>query len=56
MPKYINNPALVAGAMPAAENECLVDARVFDESAIGKTIALSSENDEEIFDTVKTKE
>ncbi len=54
MPKYINNPALVSGEMPAAENECLVDARVFDENCIGKTIELSIENSKDISDTVKT--
>ena len=55
MPNRINIPNLVAGKMPSAENECLVDARVFDESAIGKTIALSDENGEDIFKAVKTK-
>lgn len=54
MPKYINNPALVAGEMPSADNECLVDARAFDESCIGKTIELSVENGKDTFDTVKT--
>lgn len=54
MPKYINNPALVSGEMPSADNECLVDARVFDTDCIGKTIELSGENGKDIFDTVKT--
>ena len=54
-PKYINTPALVAGSMPAAKNECLVDARVFDESSIGKTIELSTENSEDIFTAVDSK-
>ena len=54
MPKYINNPALVSGEMPSADNECLVDARVFDADCIGKTIELSGENGKDIFDTVKT--
>lgn len=54
MPNYINNPALVAGKMPSAENECLVDARVFSEDSIGKTIELSDENSKDIFDAVKT--
>ena len=56
MPQYLNTPALVAGAMPSAENECVVDARVFDESCIGKTIKLSNENSKEILDAVKTTE
>ncbi|MDE5996178.1 MAG: ABC transporter permease [Eubacterium sp.] len=54
MPNYINTPALVAGKMPSAQNECLVDARVFSEDCIGKTIELSNENSEEIFDSVET--
>lgn len=56
IPQYLNNPALVTGAMPSAENECVVDARVFDESCIGKTIKLSNENSKEILDAVKTTE
>ena len=54
IPNYINTPALISGEMPDAQNECLVDARVFGEDCIGKTIELSKENGEEIFDSVET--
>lgn len=56
MPKYTNLPALVSGKMPAAENECAVDARVFGEDSIGKKIVLSQENTSDIYSTVKNKE
>ncbi|MDE6110487.1 MAG: ABC transporter permease, partial [Eubacterium sp.] len=54
MPSYINIPVLVAGKMPAEKNECIVDARVFGEDCIGKTIELSNENGKEVFDSVET--
>lgn len=54
MPNYINTPSLVAGELPADKNECLVDARVFSEDSIGKTIELSTENGKDIFDAVET--
>ncbi len=56
MPKYINLPALVLGKLPGAENECLVDARLFGEDSIGKTIQLSNENTDDTVNAVKTKE
>ncbi len=56
MPKYINLPALVSGKLPGAENECLVDARLFGEDSIGKTIQLSNENTDDTVNAVKTKE
>ncbi|MDE6658865.1 MAG: ABC transporter permease [Eubacterium sp.] len=55
MPELINMPKLVSGELPSAKDECVVDARVFDESVIGKTITLSDENSEEIFKAVETK-
>lgn len=56
MPKYINKPEIVAGNMPAAENECVVDARVFSESCIGTKITLAAENSDDVFKAVKGKE
>lgn len=55
MPNRINLPKLVAGKLPSEKNECVVDARVFDESVIGKTITISDENTEDIFKAVETK-
>ncbi|MDE6412869.1 MAG: hypothetical protein K2K42_03105 [Eubacterium sp.] len=49
MQNRINMPNLVAGKLPSEKDECVVDARVFDESVIGKTITLSDENPEDIF-------
>ncbi len=43
----INVPALVAGRMPKAPNECLADAYYFGEEMIGKKITVSPENSEE---------
>ena len=48
LPEQVNLPALVAGRMPEAENECLVDDERFDEGDIGKTIRLAAENGENV--------
>lgn len=40
-----NLASLVAGRMPAAKNECVVDDERFDEDDIGKKIRISDEND-----------
>lgn len=49
LPEQVNLPALTAGRMPEAENECLADDRRFSEADLGKTIRLSEENTESVF-------
>jgi putative ABC transport system permease protein len=46
----INQPDLVAGRMPEADNECLLDANRFTEDMIGATIDLAQCNDEDTLD------
>ncbi len=46
----VNGLVLHAGRMPQAANECVVDALIYDESIIGKTIRLSDENEEDTLD------
>ncbi len=43
----VNLPCLVSGRMPNEENECLVDAKFFDEDMLGKTVTLSDSNNDE---------
>lgn len=45
MPSKINMPSLTAGRMPDKADECAVDHRAFSEGDIGKTIAVSDQND-----------
>lgn len=47
----MNVPEPVAGRLPSAPYECVVDGKYNDESAIGRFIELSSNNSEETFDT-----
>ncbi len=47
----MNIPDVVAGKLPEAPNECVVDSKYNDESAIGKYIVLSDDNSEDTFDT-----
>ncbi len=46
MPQHINRPELIAGRMPAAPDECVVDGFVFDKSVIGQTFYVSENNKE----------
>ena len=47
----MNRVDLVAGRMPQAGNECLLDAKFFGEESIGRTLTLSEENTEDTFGT-----
>ena len=47
----MNVPEIVAGRMPEAADECVVDSKYNDESSIGGYIELSPDNSEETFDT-----
>jgi len=46
----LNHVVLTAGRMPQAPGECLVDANVFTEEAIGTEIVLSQSNEEDTLD------
>ncbi|MGM9607359.1 MAG: ABC transporter permease [Oscillospiraceae bacterium] len=48
LPEEVNLPRLVAGRMPAAENECLADDERFGEDDLGTTIRIAEENDESV--------
>lgn len=48
----INDPDIVAGRMPEADNEALGDSLIYSEDDIGKTIKVSDENDETARDSL----
>ncbi len=52
----INRPSLTAGRLPTSSDECVVDAHVFDEDAIGMRIRVSDENDEDTQDAFACEE
>lgn len=52
----INGLSLVAGKMPENADECVVDANLFDETAIGEKIVLSENNTEEDLENFAYKE
>ncbi len=47
----MNRVDLIAGRMPQAGNECLLDATYFGEEYLGKVLTLSEENSEDTFDS-----
>ena len=53
IPTEINKIVLMSGSLPQYENECLVDAAVLDESAIGSTIYVADQNEKEDRDRFK---
>ena len=56
LPEKINIPAVVEGRMPNANNECAVDARVFDHNIIGSKITLADENSEAVAESISETE
>lgn len=46
----INEPDVQAGRLPQSANECLADALIFDEEALGTKISLSADNDQDTQD------
>ena len=56
IPKDINKIVIVEGNMPTNDNECLADSYLFDSSAIGTTVTISSSNEKEDSDHFKHKE
>ncbi len=49
----VNESWLVAGRMPEAANECLVDSRLMGEDAIGSTVEIAADNDEDTLDMLR---
>lgn len=56
LPENVNLPSLKAGRLPEADNECLADARVFDEKSIGTVIFIADENTEAVADRISGTE
>lgn len=54
--KRINNVKLISGRMPTSEQECLVDASIFGQSAINTTIKISEKNSDSTKDFFKYDE
>lgn len=52
----VNNLTLEKGRMPQSDDECVVDYRLIDDDAIGKTIVLSDDNEKDTLDMFKYKE
>ncbi len=52
----INGLDLIEGKMPSGINECVVDARAFDSSYIGRKIRLTDNNSEDVLKGLATKE
>ena len=50
VPSRLNTVDLKSGRMPQAANECLADAWIYGEDAIGQTIMLSDDNDADTLD------
>ncbi len=52
MPENVNTVELISGRMPEAENECLIDSQYYDDydEAVGQTIVISADNDEDTLD------
>ena len=55
IPETVNLLNLQSGRMPQRPDECLADGFLFDESSIGTTVTLSSENDEDAWDSMLYK-
>lgn len=47
IPESINQIEIGAGTMPTKDDECLVDGKLFDETAIGSKVIISDTNEEE---------
>lgn len=56
IPEKINQIEITAGATPEKDNECLADAKLFDESFIGKKIKLSDTNEKDDLEHFKYSE
>ena len=52
----VNKLNITAGRMPTAENECIVDAKYFSESDIGKKFKLSKDNEKDTLKMLNAEE
>lgn len=52
----INELSVLAGRLPENAKECIVDSNLYGEDAIGQTIHLSVDNEEDTLDSFRTKE
>ncbi len=52
----VNELEVLEGRLPEAANECVVDSRLYGEEAIGETIRLSQENEEDTLEKFAQKE
>ena len=51
----INTVDLLYGSLPSSEDECVVDSKYFDESAIGRTITITDTNTDETLEAFSVK-
>ena len=52
----INELEVLAGRLPETSSECIVDARLFGEDAIGKTLLITDENKKDTLEVFSTRE
>lgn len=52
----VNTLELKSGRLPEAEDECVVDYRLFEEDPVGRTITITDNNDEDTLDMLKSRE
>ncbi len=55
VPEVINRVVVTAGRMPERADECVLDAALFDESAIGTQITVTDSNDEDTLELFKNR-
>ena len=51
----VSVPVLTAGRMPVFAGECLADSRAFSEAAIGRTVTVTEENDEDTLELLSRR-
>lgn len=56
LPERINGLELLAGRLPESSEECVMDAALYGEECIGKTICLSEENEKEELEHFSVRE
>lgn len=56
LPGGVNGVELLYGEMPKKANECVVDSRLYGEEAIGTTVVISNENEEETLEVFAQRE
>ena len=56
LPEKLNTVKLLAGRMPVSEDECVVDANMVDESALGSVLVLADENEKDTLEHFNGRE